>query len=280
MSFSDVNSYYNTVKFTTNVINSTLNNFLNWIQWRYDGKDSLLDIGTGPGNSLKEVIYPRLPSNFTKLVCSDISPGMVELQKTEFQGYPKVSCEILDISADISDDLAEKFGTYDHVTSFACLMWVSDQQKAMDNIFKLLKPGGDAFLVIVTDSPILQCLTPICEDPRWKDYFKWWQDFYVFPYINLQKANAEAKGLKFMKTAGFVELKYETLTLPLIFHSDAEKESFLRSMPNMFSKHATPGEEEEIFQTRLRTLNNLLGSSTASDSSSSWLMLYGKKPAF
>ncbi|GAB0099775.1 Methyltransferase type 11 [Sergentomyia squamirostris] len=280
MSFSDVSSYCNTVKFTNNRIKSTLNNFLNWIEWRSDGKDSLLDIGSGPGNSLKEVIYPRLPPNFTKLVCSDISPGMVELQKAEFQGYPKVSCEILDIGADITDDLAEKLGAYDHVTSFVCLMWVSDQQ--MDNIFKLLKPGGDAFLVIVTDSPIFQCLTSICEEPRWKDYFRGWQDFYAFPYINLQKAKAEAKGLEFMKRAGFVELKYETLPSPLIFHSDAEKEAFLRSMPNKFSKHVTPGEEEEIFQTRLRTLNNLLESSTAGekDFSGSWLILYGKKPGF
>uniref|UniRef100_A0A1B0F0K8 Methyltransferase type 12 domain-containing protein n=1 Tax=Phlebotomus papatasi TaxID=29031 RepID=A0A1B0F0K8_PHLPP len=148
-----------------------------WINWRKDGHDSLLDIGSGPGNTIREVLYPLLPINFSRLVLSDISGPMVELQKREFQGYDRVSCEVLDIGTQISDDMSKKLGTFDHVTSFFCLMWVADQQIAMDNVYKLLKPGGDCFLVIVADSPIFDAICSVCEKPRWKEYFIGWKDF-------------------------------------------------------------------------------------------------------
>ncbi|GAB0088319.1 synaptotagmin-14 [Sergentomyia squamirostris] len=210
MSFFDANTYNKTNKFTNELAKPALDQFSNWIQWRSDGKDSVLDIGTGPGNSFKELLYPKLPVNFTKLVCSDIASEMVELQKKEFQGHDKVSCEVLDIGADVSDDLVRRIGSFDHITSFYCLMWIADQQKAMDNIIKLLKPGGDAFLVIAADNPIIRSIIGICEEPRWKDYFKGWKDFYAFPYMNLEEA--EAKGISFMKNAGFVDIKAELRT--------------------------------------------------------------------
>uniref|UniRef100_A0A1L8DN67 Putative juvenile hormone acid methyl transferase n=1 Tax=Nyssomyia neivai TaxID=330878 RepID=A0A1L8DN67_9DIPT len=269
-------------KFHIDFTKVLVNDFFGWINWRKNGMDTILDIGSGPGHTVHEAILPKLPQNFSKLVLSDISPEMVALQKEEFAGNPKISCEILDIGSDISEDLLCRLGTFDHITSIACLMWVPDQQKAMDNIYKLLKPGGDCFLSIVAKSPAMDAITSVCEKPRWKDFFIGWKDFYVFPY-NIDIEEAKLKALNYMKKAGFVETKADLRHNPFLFESDQEKENFLRSRPNKFSKDVSTKEEEEIFQDRLEVfdkfnLGNYRDNSNKIEKLNSHVILYGKKP--
>ncbi|XP_059622569.1 juvenile hormone acid O-methyltransferase-like [Phlebotomus argentipes] len=280
MSFKNANEYFKGNNFIEDLTHHLLDKFCDWIEWRKDGKDSILDIGSGPGNSFHSTMFCRLPSNFSRLVLSDISKPMVELQKKEFEGVNKVSCEVLDIGSPIDENLLQKLGTFDHVTSFYCLMWVKDQQQAMDNIYKLLKPGGNCFLLIVADCPIFDAVLSVCEKPRWKDYFKGWQDFYVYPYKKVDEA--KAKGLSFMEKAGFVDIKAEIVYYPWKFRSDKEKEYFLRAMPNKFSKNVTAEEEEEIFQERLQffdkfNLGQYRDNTGKIDKPNSYLILYGKK---
>ncbi|XP_059609054.1 juvenile hormone acid O-methyltransferase-like [Phlebotomus argentipes] len=269
MSFENAEAYLKGNSFNKVWTKVLLDEFFDWIAWRKDGKDSILDIGSGPGNTINSALYPRLSSNFSRLVLSDISKPMVELQKKEFEGVNKVSCEVLDIGSPIEENLLRKLGTFDHVTSFFCLMYVKDQQLAMDNIYKLLNPGGDCFIVIVADCPLIDTLLSVCEKPRWKDYFIGWQDFYVFPYRKVDEA--KAKGLSFMEKAGFVDLKAEIRYNLVNFRSSDEKENFLRSLPNKFSKEITPVEEEEILQDRIEYFDQMC------EKSSCYLILYGKK---
>ncbi|XP_059622893.1 juvenile hormone acid O-methyltransferase-like [Phlebotomus argentipes] len=280
MSFENAEAYLNSNKFIKDLTQKLLDQYYEWIQWRKDGKDSILDIGSGPGNAFYETMYSRIPENFSRIVLSDISKPMVELQKKVFQGIDRVSCEVLDIGSPIDENLLRKLGTFDHVTSFFCLMWVKDQQQAMDNIYKLLKPGGDCFHVIVADCPVIDTLLSVCEKPRWKDFFTGWEDFYVFPYIQLDKS--KSKGLQLMKNAGFLEIKAEIGYYPFNFRSDRERELFLRSMPNKFSKNVTAEEEEEIFQERLQffdkfNLGQYRDNIGKNDKLNSYLILYGKK---
>ncbi|XP_055701670.1 juvenile hormone acid O-methyltransferase-like [Phlebotomus papatasi] len=281
MSFENAESYFEGNNYTKVYTKILMDEFYEWINWRKDGNDSLLDIGSGPRNTIREVLYPLLPINFSRLVLSDISGPMVELQKREFKGYDRVSCEVLDIGTQISDDMSKKLGTFDHVTSFFCLMWVADQQIAMDNVYKLLKPGGDCFLVIVADSPIFDAICSVCEKPRWKEYFIGWKDFYVYPYTEIDKS--KAKGLKFMEMAGFVDTKAELRENFFEFGCDEHKENFLRSMPNRFSKDVTDKEEEEIYQERLEKFDEFkLGeyrdNTGRINKPNTYLILYGKRP--
>uniref|UniRef100_A0A1L8DL10 Putative juvenile hormone acid methyl transferase n=1 Tax=Nyssomyia neivai TaxID=330878 RepID=A0A1L8DL10_9DIPT len=250
MSFKNAIAYKGGNQYTVHVTKLLMDKFYGWLNWREDGMDSILDIGSGPGNTVRESIYPLLPPNFTKLVVSDISPQMVELQKKEFNNYNRVSCEVLDIGVDINEDLRSKLGTFDHITSFFCLMWVADQQKAMDNIYNLLKDRGDCLLVIVADTPILDALLSVCEKSKWKEYFTGWENYYPYPYTSLHEA--EAKGQEFMRKAGFVETKADFLHYPFLFANDLERENFLRSMPNGIIKEVSAELEEEIFQERLK----------------------------
>ncbi|XP_055692271.1 juvenile hormone acid O-methyltransferase-like [Lutzomyia longipalpis] len=281
MSFKKAEEYKKANNFHVKFTKVLMNEFSGWLNWRADGRDSVLDVGSGPGNTVRESIYPLLPPNFTRLVLSDISPQMVELQRKEFSGFERVSCEVIDIGSEISDEMKKKLGNFDHVTSFFCLMWVADQQRAMDNIFELLKPGGDSFLVIVADGPFVDTLVSICEKPRWKDCFTGWRDFYAFPYIELD--GAMSKGLGFMENAGFIDTKAELRYNSIQFANDEQKENFLRSMPNKFSKEVSAEEEEEIFQDRLKFVDkfnfgNYRDNSGRIIKPSAYLILYGKKP--
>ncbi|XP_061389669.1 juvenile hormone acid O-methyltransferase-like, partial [Musca vetustissima] len=68
-------------------------------QWRYDGQDSLIDIGSGSGNVLMDLIYPNMPKNFERIVCSDINPNMVDYARQQYGQLKKVEFRVLDIAA-------------------------------------------------------------------------------------------------------------------------------------------------------------------------------------
>lgn len=282
MSFEKAEVYCggnNHVKEMTKII---IEEYNEWLNWREDKEESFLDIGSGPGDIFREVIYPRLPANFSRLVLSDISEPMIELEKKNFKGYDRVSCKVLDIGTKISEQKLKDIGTFDHVMSSFCLMWVPDQQTAMENIFKLVKPGGNCFIVVVANSTIMDAVTSVCESPRWKQYFIGWQNFYAFPYQKLDEA--KEKGTKFLENAGFVDVKADLKTRYTKFLSNEQKVNFLRSLPNKFSKEVTKEEENEIIKERLQHLTKRQQAAKKDDGNageydiiSTHLILYGKK---
>lgn len=104
-----------------------LKEYSNIIQWRSDGNDSLIDIGTGSGNVLMDFVYPLMPKNFKQLVGSDVSSKMVQYANHFYKNVANTKFKILDIGSDeeLPNDLLEQF---DHVTSFYCLHWVQNQR--------------------------------------------------------------------------------------------------------------------------------------------------------
>ena len=51
--------------------------FSNILQWRLDGKDSFLDVGSGSGDVLMDLLYPIVPKDFSKFFGSDILSKIV-----------------------------------------------------------------------------------------------------------------------------------------------------------------------------------------------------------
>ncbi|GAB0099158.1 hypothetical protein DMENIID0001_150040 [Sergentomyia squamirostris] len=280
MSFDNTLAYVRANNFTSDYAKILMDEFGDWINWRKGGEDAVLDIGSGPGRAVREALLPHLPGTYSRVVCSDICPEMVERQRREFEADDRISGEVIDISVKFQNDLIARIGTFDHVTSFFCLHWVHDQQKAMDNIFRVLQPGGDALLVIAADSPIFDALLCVCDNPRWRECFDDIKDIYSFPYMKLDEA--ADLGVKFMEKAGFVDVKAELREWYFNFATNAEREDFLRSMPNKFSKKITPEQEEEIFQERLAFFNkddigDCTGRPEILERPNTYLILYGRK---
>ncbi|KAM7351816.1 juvenile hormone acid methyltransferase isoform 2-T2 [Cochliomyia hominivorax] len=99
------------------------------LQWRLDGTDALLDVGSGSGDVLMDFIYTIMPENFERIVGSDISPKMMSYAKNCYHTQEKCDFRVLDIETDkdIPNDMREQF---DHVTSFYCLHWIQNQSKS------------------------------------------------------------------------------------------------------------------------------------------------------
>lgn len=106
---------------------TVLREYGNLFEWRLDGKDRVMDIGCGSGDVTVDFLEPLLPSNYEKLVGSDISLKMVNYAgETYTRTYPKVEFDQLDIG----DDCMPKryLEHFNHITSFYCLHWVQDQR--------------------------------------------------------------------------------------------------------------------------------------------------------
>ena len=56
------------------------------------------------------------------------------------------------------------------ITSLFCLHWIRDQQRAMDNVAKILKPAGEAFLCFAAYAKGYKAYAMAKDDPRWAPY--------------------------------------------------------------------------------------------------------------
>ena len=120
--------------------NQILDEFSHLFNWRCDGTDSLLDIGTGTGDLLVEYIIPKMPLTFAKAIGVDVSEEMTRYASEKYRNK-HVDFYTVDIESDlfaveinyskkIKSFLSEsmELGNYDFITSFYCLHWIQNQR--------------------------------------------------------------------------------------------------------------------------------------------------------
>lgn len=144
IAMKDVELYKQTNEMQRRDSKHTIDEFSHLLRWRDDGFDSILDIGFASADIMMDFLLPILPKNFKCLVGVELSDEMVEFARKQYS-HPKVSFEKFDIGIDI-DKQSFQHEPFDHITSFYCLNRVEDQECAVRNMYKLLKPGGDILL--------------------------------------------------------------------------------------------------------------------------------------
>ncbi|KAH8352690.1 hypothetical protein KR084_005686 [Drosophila pseudotakahashii] len=147
-----------------------LDEFASTLQWRADGEDSLLDVGSGSGNVLMDFVRPLLPIR-GQLVGTDISSQMVGYASKHYQREERTRFQVLDIGCErLPEELS---GGFDHVTSFYCLHWVQNLKGALGNIYNLLKPeGGDCLLVFLASNPVYEVYKLLKMNEKWSTYMQ------------------------------------------------------------------------------------------------------------
>ncbi|XP_055855264.1 juvenile hormone acid O-methyltransferase isoform X2 [Episyrphus balteatus] len=179
--------------------------FSNVFQWRLDGKDSLLDVGSGSGDVLMDFLYPVVPKDFKKIVASDISSKMVRHGKKTYSHIDNVDFKVLDIG---TETLPKEFiNEFDHVTSFYCLHWVQNQRQAIENIYQVLKHDGDCLLVFLATNPIFDIYNIVSLNPKWAPYMKDVTSF-ISP-LHCSK-DPETEFSQMLEDAGFVDISVES----------------------------------------------------------------------
>ncbi|EDW77852.1 uncharacterized protein Dwil_GK24707 [Drosophila willistoni] len=146
-----------------------LDEYASSLQWRPDGQDKLLDVGSGSGNVLMDFVRPLMPQK-AQLVGTDISTQMVGFASKFYHQDPSTQFKVLDIG---SDHLPKELrGKFDHVTSFYCLHWVQNLRAAVTNIHNLLRndEGGDCLLVFLASNPVYEVYKILRTQSKWSAY--------------------------------------------------------------------------------------------------------------
>ena len=120
---------------------------LKWMPWAQEGYPLLskvidykllkgkkiLDIACGTGWSSEQ--FARAGADVTAI---DITPKAIELTKKRFEIY-KLKAEILAADA---ENLPFPDNSFDYILAWGCLMHMPNTQKAINEIYRVLKPGG------------------------------------------------------------------------------------------------------------------------------------------
>ncbi|CAN7941141.1 unnamed protein product [Ixodes pacificus] len=134
------------------------------------GDQQFLDLGCGPGNITRDVLLPQCPP-CRRLVAVDSSEDMLKYAREHFY-HPKICYDTLDIASDDPSDFAGRYGLFDRVYSLLLLNWLKDQEQALKNIAKLMKPGGEVFLGFTASTPQMRFRKKLAGMPRWSKYAK------------------------------------------------------------------------------------------------------------
>lgn len=126
-----------------------------------------LDIGSGPGDITKEMLLPILPHD-TEVVGADISQAMVNYAR-KYSDDKRLSYIVLDIETELPSDQVEQ---YDNAVSFYCLHWCNDIWRALENIYKLLRPNGKALMMFLGYHCGFNAYLRLKQNPRYQSYLQ------------------------------------------------------------------------------------------------------------
>ncbi|XP_030383951.1 juvenile hormone acid O-methyltransferase [Scaptodrosophila lebanonensis] len=183
-----------------------LEQYASVLQWRTDGQDKLIDVGSGSGNVLMDFVHPLLPKSFGQLVGTDISSKMVGYaNKCYGKKFERTHFQVLDIGC---EELPQRLeGQFDHVTSFYCLHWVQNLRVALQNIYRLLRhEGGDCLLVFLASNPVYEVYKVLACSAKWARYMRD-VDQFISPLHYSKDPSAEFSRL--LGEAGFVQYNVE-----------------------------------------------------------------------
>jgi trans-aconitate methyltransferase len=77
--------------------NYALGTYSNLIKFQND--EIVLDVGSAGGDLTSDILTPRLPPNFEKVIGLDISDNMVNFANNRYRSNPRVSFSQMDISS-------------------------------------------------------------------------------------------------------------------------------------------------------------------------------------
>ena len=104
-------------------------------------KGRILEIGSGIGNISQFFIEDK-----QNIVLSDIRENYRSMLRNKFSSTEVADLDIVDPKFDSIH--TAKFGTYDSIFALNVVEHIQDDKKALENCYKLLKPGGNLIILV------------------------------------------------------------------------------------------------------------------------------------
>ncbi|KAG6465212.1 juvenile hormone acid O-methyltransferase isoform X2 [Manduca sexta] len=155
-------------------VTETLKEYVPKIKWRSNPR--VLDIGCADG-SVSSILSTYIPQNYEMFLGCDINSNSVKFANARY-GTERIKFIVLDIEEPIPENLRESF---DHVFSFFALHWLTNPEKGYMNIYNLLKPGGEIFLILSAESPYYDIYHSLFRTKKWAPHMQAY-DTFVSPY--------------------------------------------------------------------------------------------------
>ncbi|GBO14389.1 Juvenile hormone acid O-methyltransferase [Araneus ventricosus] len=146
-----------------------LDETLSKLYWnKSDEEEVVLDVGCGPGGTTSSLVLPLFPK-LKKVFAIDIMQEMIDLARRK-NSHPLIEYNV----ASIEDWSTVKHfeGKITKTVSIHCFQWLKNQLKAFQNIFRLLKTGGEAVIVLVLQSSFFATVLEMQNNPKWIQYFQ------------------------------------------------------------------------------------------------------------
>ncbi|KAK8777845.1 hypothetical protein V5799_020815 [Amblyomma americanum] len=87
----------------------------------------------------------------------------------EKYSHPKIQYLKLSILGDV-DEFVRREGQFQRLYSFLMLQWIRDQRLAMENIEKLLVPGGECLLLFERNLHFFDLFEEMIKSSQWSKY--------------------------------------------------------------------------------------------------------------
>jgi len=133
---------------------------------KWTNQHKIIDIGCGPGDVTHNFLLPLIPTD-GELVGVDICKSMIDIANNKYADS-RSRYEVMDAT---KSEITEKYTSYfDSAFSFYCMNWFQDQKSAMENIYSILKPGGNTLNFVVVDAINYLLFETLAESPKWFPY--------------------------------------------------------------------------------------------------------------
>ncbi|KAK2720849.1 juvenile hormone acid O-methyltransferase-like isoform X2 [Artemia franciscana] len=219
--------------------------------------ERILDIGCGTGEITRGLLAEWL-SSASEIVGVDISWTMIEFAR-KFCTFPNLNgpnvvYKQMDIERTIEPRMLFPEG-FDKIFSFYCLHWTTDLRQVLDNIYDLLKPGGETFLVFLAQNPIFTMYELMSYKPDWKEYMKDVSNFV--PRTHYLKNPAEYFAQMALESK-FDVRSCSTIEKSFLFENINHVRNAVRAV-NPFTQRIPPALQEFFIQDCLQTLQEITG---------------------
>lgn len=181
----------------------------------------VLDLGSGDGSitiKISEIFASKFPESSVEFIGTDISKSMIAQAKRDYSEETYKNVSFIEGSA---DNISYR-SYFDLIVSFSTLHFVLEQEKAIQEIYDNLTPGGTVLILVPSKSN--KNMNPLAgslmTSSKWKTYFP---QGYTPSRVYFTIEEYE----KMLRTAGFASVNIELIAREDTYPS---KDAFIDSL--------------------------------------------------
>lgn len=181
---------------------------------------NVMDLGCGPAEFTYNYLLPLI-SEHGQITGIDLSVEMINHARCHY-GCRSLQFDIVDVQS--RKQTCKYNDVFDVIFSSCCLHWVPNQRATMENVFDMLKHGGNFIAAFVACTPVNEIFEIMTSTEKWKSYLSNMNNL-IFPYQNYSKPENVLR--KLLEDVGFTVMECVVLE---VLDKFADVDTFFESI--------------------------------------------------